>query len=43
MLELSDTVHWQVFGDDPYEARLTPSRHRWTPPLAPFVTELAAE
>lgn len=43
MLELSDTVHWQVFGDDPYEARLTPARHRWTPPLAPFVTELAAE
>lgn len=43
MLTLGDKLHWQVLGDDPFEAVLTPSRHRWTPPLGPFVTELAAE
>ncbi|OWU86152.1 metallophosphoesterase-domain-containing protein [Oceanicola sp. 22II-s10i] len=43
MMTLGEKVHWQVFGDDPFEATLTPSRHRWTPPLAPFFTELAAE
>ncbi|MCJ7874486.1 metallophosphoesterase [Phaeobacter sp. J2-8] len=43
MLELGDTLHWQVFGDDPFEARVTPARQRWTTPLAPFVTRLAAE
>lgn len=36
MLELSDTVHWQVFGKDPFEARLTPKAGRWTPPLGRF-------
>ncbi|RMC36025.1 metallophosphoesterase family protein [Paracoccus alkanivorans] len=43
MLTLSDTVHWQVIGDEPFEARLTPSTMRWTPPLAPFLQEFAAE
>ena len=43
MIELGETVHWQVFGDDPFEARLTPMIRRWTPPLAPFMRELAAE
>lgn len=43
MLELGETVQWQVFGDDPFEARLTPSRHRWTPPLAPLFADIAAE
>ena len=23
MLELGESVHWQVFGDDPFEARLS--------------------
>lgn len=36
LMELSDTVHWRVFGDDPFEARLTPRSHRWTPPIGPF-------
>ncbi|AGI70245.1 metallophosphoesterase-domain-containing protein (plasmid) [Octadecabacter antarcticus 307] len=43
MLTLGDTVHWQVLGDDPFEARLTPSRQRWTPPLAPFLQEFNTE
>lgn len=43
LLQLGETIHWQVFGDDPFEARLTPARHRWTPPLAPFFADLAAE
>ncbi|WP_394199142.1 metallophosphoesterase family protein [Litoreibacter albidus] len=33
MLELSGTVHWQVFGNDPFEARLSPTVRRWTPPM----------
>ena len=37
LLELSDTVHWQVFGGDPFETRLTPQSHRWTPPIGPFM------
>lgn len=36
MLTLSDTAHWQVHGRDPFEARVTPTAGRWTPPLAPF-------
>lgn len=36
MLTLTDTVYWQVFGRDPFEARITPQSGRWTPPLAPF-------
>ena len=36
LLELSETLHWQVFGKDPFEARLTPMAGRWTPPLQPF-------
>ena len=43
MLELGDTVRWQVFGDDPFETHLTPARHRWTPALAPRPADLAAE
>ncbi len=35
MLQLSDTVHWQVFGKDPFEARITPKSGRWTPPMGP--------
>lgn len=36
MLTLADTVHWQVFGCDPFEARLTPQPGRWTPPMESF-------
>ncbi|MBW3097719.1 metallophosphoesterase family protein [Pseudohoeflea coraliihabitans] len=36
MIALSDTVHWQIFGADPFEARLTPKPGRWTPRLEPF-------
>ncbi|MBY6160330.1 metallophosphoesterase [Mameliella alba] len=36
MLDLSDTVHWQVFGKDPFEARITPKPGRWTPPMGRF-------
>lgn len=43
MLTLDSTIHWQVFGDDPFEARLTPSARRWTPPLAPFAPQIAAQ
>lgn len=36
MLELTDTLHWQVFGADPFELRLTPKPGRWTPPMGRF-------
>ncbi|MCY6382172.1 metallophosphoesterase family protein [Hoeflea prorocentri] len=39
LMELSDTVFWQVFGKDPFEVRFTPQNHRWTPPLGPFFQE----
>ncbi|MDF1716222.1 MAG: metallophosphoesterase [Antarcticimicrobium sp.] len=41
MVELGPQIHWQVFGDDPFEARVTPTAMRWTPPLRPFLPELA--
>ncbi|WP_158967123.1 metallophosphoesterase family protein [Chachezhania sediminis] len=43
MMTLGNKVHWEVFGDDPFEARVTPARMRWTPPLAPLLERLAAE
>lgn len=36
LLTLTDTAHWQVFGKDPFEARVTPQTGRWVPPLKPF-------
>lgn len=36
LIELSDTLHWRVVGEDPFEARLTPRAGRWVPPLTPF-------
>lgn len=36
MMTLGDTVHWRVFGDDPFEAQVTPTAQRWTPPIEPF-------
>ncbi len=37
LMTLSDSVDWQVFGKDPFQARVTPQAGRWTPPLQPFV------
>lgn len=38
LLELSDQIHWQVFGADTFEARLNASEtaRRWITPLPPF-------
>ena len=36
LMTLDETIHWQVFGRDPFEARITPRAARWTPPLMPF-------
>lgn len=36
MIELADDLHWQVFGKDPFQARVTPTARRWTPTLVPF-------
>lgn len=35
LLSLGTTVHWKVYGRDPFEASLTPSTQRWLPPLDP--------
>ena len=37
LMTLSDSVDWQVFGKDPFQARFTPRAARWTPPLQPFL------
>ncbi len=36
MLELGDTVNWQVHGDDPIAFSFKPGLTRWTPPLPGF-------
>jgi Icc protein len=36
MLELGDTVNWQVHGDDPIAFSFKPGLARWTPPLPGF-------
>lgn len=36
MIELADTVHWEVFGKDPFAATLSPCATRWTPPMDKF-------
>jgi hypothetical protein len=38
LLELDDKIQWQVFGEDPFEARLTAANaaRRWVTPLPPF-------
>ena len=36
MLELGDTVNWQVHGDDPISFSFKPGLARWTPPLPGF-------
>ena len=36
LLELGDTVAWQVHGLDPFACTLSPSSRRWTPGLPPL-------
>ncbi|WP_323781763.1 metallophosphoesterase family protein [Thalassovita sp.] len=36
VIELGDTVRWDVVGDDPYRAEITPSARRWTPVMPDF-------
>ncbi|MEM9755562.1 MAG: metallophosphoesterase [Pseudomonadota bacterium] len=36
LIDLGETVHWRVFGADPFEARITPRAERWMPPLPPL-------
>lgn len=36
MLTLTENAQFQVHGDDPFEARVTPRTGRWTPPMGPF-------
>ncbi|WP_322895527.1 MULTISPECIES: metallophosphoesterase family protein [unclassified Yoonia] len=36
VIELGDTVRWQVSGDDPFTASFKPTAQRWTPPLPNF-------
>lgn len=38
LVELSDTVRWEVAGEDPVLFSFRPHAHRWTPPLPPFDT-----
>lgn len=36
VLELGDTVRWEVAGDDPFAFAFRPTARRWTPPLPDF-------
>ncbi|WP_375261920.1 metallophosphoesterase family protein [Palleronia sp.] len=36
LLELGETVRWQVHGADPFETVFRPTALRWTPPLPQF-------
>ena len=36
VIELGDTIHWQVAGADPFRAELRPTAQRWTPALPEF-------
>jgi hypothetical protein len=36
VIELGDSVHWQVAGDDPFDFAFRPTARRWTPPLPDF-------
>ena len=36
MIKLTHDLMWQVFGKDPFEARVTPTAQRWAPTLVPF-------
>ena len=39
LLELDDTLRWEVLGRDPFRLELRPEARRWRAPLAPFGTE----
>lgn len=36
LIELSDTVSWEVVGADPFRFAFRPSARRWTPPMPAF-------
>ncbi|MCD9148841.1 metallophosphoesterase family protein [Pseudophaeobacter flagellatus] len=36
VIELGETVRWDVVGEDPYRAEITPSVRRWTPVMPDF-------
>jgi len=36
VLELGDTVRWEVAGDDPFRTEFTPNARRWTPVMPDF-------
>ncbi|WP_212523575.1 metallophosphoesterase [Actibacterium sp. MT2.3-13A] len=36
VIELGETVRWEVAGRDPYRAEITPTARRWTPVLPDF-------
>lgn len=38
LIELSDTVSWDVVGADPFRFGFRPSARRWTPPMPDFAT-----
>lgn len=38
LIELSDTVSWEVVGADPFRFGFRPTAQRWTPPMPDFAT-----
>ena len=38
LIELSDTVSWDVVGADPFRFGFRPTAQRWTPPMPDFAT-----
>lgn len=38
LIELSDTVSWDVVGADPFRFGFRPTAQRWTPPMPDFTT-----
>lgn len=36
LIELGETVNWEVVGDDPFRFGFRPQAERWTPPLPDF-------
>lgn len=38
LIELSDTVSWDVIGADPFRFAFRPTAQRWTPPMPDFTT-----
>lgn len=38
LIELSETVSWDVVGSDPFRVGFCPTAQRWTPPMPDFTT-----